>query len=213
MSSLRTCILALAVTALGAGCGSTGGTIGGLIPAAKFTKGTLKEGRYTAKDKSFSVAVPFPPGSAGHAAMEILEKSEGGGNVVAFSSSVHPGEVYRVTTFSDVKPANRLAETTVALFHKQMEAAVGTPLRAEKANQELVDGMLAISHRYSQTIPARPADGAKSKGLMSIHSTHFLQRSTRAAFVAVSRTPDGSAVNAEAGEARVVAFLKSFRLR
>jgi hypothetical protein len=213
MSSFRACILVFVVTALGAGCSSTGGPIGGLIPAPKFTKGTLAAGRYTAKDKSFSVAVPFPPGSAGHAAMEIVEKSEDGGNLVAFSSPVHPGEVYRVTTFAEVKPTNRLAETSVASYRKQMEAAVATPLRAEKASQELIDGVLAISHRYSQAIPAPAADGAKSKGLVSIHATHFLQRSTRAAFIAVHRTADASSAGAEGGEARVVAFLKSFRLR
>jgi uncharacterized protein involved in exopolysaccharide biosynthesis len=213
MSSLRVFVLAFFVSLAAVGCGSTGGTIGGFIPAPKFTKGTLAAGRYMAKDKSFSVAVPFPPGSAGHAAMEIVENSEGVGNVVAFSSPVHPGEVYRVTTFADVKPANRLAETTVASYRKQMEAAVGTPLRAEKASQDLIDGMLANSRRDSQSIRARAADGAKSKGLVSIHSTHFLQRSTRAAFIAVHRSADASSAGAEGGEARVVAFLKSFRLR
>lgn len=213
MSSLRVFVLAFVVSLVAVGCSSTGGTIGGVIPAPKFTKGTLSAGRYTAKDRSFSVAVPFLPGSAGHAAMEIVEKSEGGGNLVAFSSSVHPGEVYRVTTFADVKPVNRLADTTVASYRKQMEAAVGTPLRAEKANQELIDGMLAISQRYSQTPPAQATAGARPQGMVSIHATHFLQRSMRAAFVAVHRTADASPVGAEGGEARVVAFLKSFRLR
>jgi major membrane immunogen (membrane-anchored lipoprotein) len=37
------------------GCSSTGGTIGGLIPAPKFTKGDLSDGIYTAQDKSFIV--------------------------------------------------------------------------------------------------------------------------------------------------------------
>lgn len=213
MTSFRAFVLALVVSMTAVGCSSTGSTIGGVIPASTFTKGTLSEGRYTAKDKSFSVAVPFPPGSPGYPAMEILEKSDGGGSLVAFSSSAHPGEVYRVTTFSDVKPVNRLAETTVASYRKQMEASGGAPLRAEKANQELVDGMLAISHRYSQAIPSRAADGARSKGAVSIHTTHFLQRSTRAAFIAVNRLSDGSAASAEGGEARVVAFSRSFRLR
>jgi hypothetical protein len=210
MSSFRACLLALAVTALAAGCSSTGGMIGGLVPAPGSTKGTLSEGRYTARDRSFSVAVPFPAGSPGHAAMQIVEKSDGGGDLVAFLSSVHPGEVYRVTTFADVKPANRLAETTVASYRKQMEASGGAPFRAEKANQDLIDGVLAISHRYSQAIPQRAGDGAKSRGQISIHSTYFLQRSTRAAFVAVMRSADGSSAGAEV---RVAAFLKSFRLR
>lgn len=213
MSSFRAFVLAPLVLIVVAGCGSTGGTIGGLIPALKFTKGTLSEGRYSAKDKSFSVDVPFRPGTPGYAAMEIVEKSEGDGSLVAFSSAAHPGEVYRVTTFADVKPANRLAETTVASYRKQMEASGGAPFRAEKANQELVDGMLAISHRYSQAVPARTADGAKSKGVVSIHATHFLQRSTRAAFIAVNRTGGGSSADVEGGEVRGVAFLKSFRLR
>jgi hypothetical protein len=213
MSTFRACLLAFAVTAFAAGCQSTGGTIGGLIPAPKFTKGTLAEGRYTAKDKSFSVDAPFRPGTPGYAAMEIVERSDGGGALVEFSSVAHPGEVYRVTTFADVKPANRLAETTVASYRKQMEASGGAPFRAEKANQDLIDGMLAISHRYSQAIPQRQPDGAKSRGPVSIHSTHFLQRSTRAAFVAATRSADGASPGAAGAEIRVAAFLKSFRLR
>jgi hypothetical protein len=188
-------------------------TIGGVVPAPTFTKGTWSEGRYTAKDKSFSVAAPFPPGTPGHAAMELLETSDGGGALVALSSAAHPGEVYRVTTFADVKPANRLAETTIASYRKQMEASGGAPLRAEKANQALIDGMLAISHRYSQAIPDRTADGSRQKGSVAIHTTHYPQRSTRAAFVAVRRVADGSAAGAEGGDMRTAAFLKSFRLR
>lgn len=213
MSGLRAVFLALAVAGGIAGCSSTGGTIGGLVPAPKFTKGTLSEGRYTAKDKSFSVTVPFPPGSPGYAAMEIDEKSDAGGNLVVFSSSAHPAENYRVTTFADVKPGSRLAETTVASHRKQSEASTGGPLREEKTTPELVDGILAISHRFSQSIPERTADAQKYRGSVAIHSTHFLQRSTRAAFIAINRMPDGSTPRAEGAEARIAAFLKSFRLR
>lgn len=212
MSSLRAVCLAFTVAAAAVGCSSTGGTIGGVIPAPKFTKGTLSEGRYTATDKTFSVAVPFPQGTPGYTTMEIVEKSDAGGSLVAFSSSAHPGEVYRVTTFAEVKPTNRLAETTVAIFRKQMETTGGAPLRAEKANQALIDGMLAISHRFSQTLPDRTADGVRQKGSVAIHTTHFLQRSTRAAFVALSRVPDAAA-GVDNGDARSAAFLKSFRLR
>lgn len=213
MSSLRAVILALAVSAAAIGCSSTGGTIGGVIPVPKFTKGTLKDGRYTATDKTFSVAVPFPPGTPAYATMEIVERTEAGGESVAFSSSTHPGEVYRVTTFAEVKPSNRLAETTVASFRKQMETTGGAPLRSEKADQALIDGMLAISHRFTQSLSDRTADGARPKGSVAIHTAHFLQRSTRAAFVAVSRVPGGSAEGSDSADARGAAFLKSFRLR
>ncbi len=142
-----------------------------------------------------------------------METSDAGGSLVAFLSSAHPGELYRVTTFAEVKPANRLAETTVASFRKQMETTGGAPLRAEKADQALIDGVLAISHRFSQTVPDRTADGSRRKGSVAIHTTHFLQRSTRAAFVTVSRVPEGSAAGADSGNAQGAAFLKSFRLR
>ncbi len=213
MSGFRTLALALAVTASIAGCSATRGAIGGLIPAPKFTKGTLSDGSYTAKDKSFSVAVPFPPGTPGYTYMEIAEKYEAGESQVVFSSSVHPAEVYRVATFPDVKAEERLAEVSVATYRKDLEASSSAPFREEKATPELIDGILSIPHRFSQTIPERSADGHRYKGFVAIHSTHFLQRSSRAAFIAINRMPDGSAPRAEGGEARIAAFLKSFRLR
>ena len=213
MPTFRALILAVVVTACVAGCSATGGTIGGLIPAPKFTKGTLSDGLYTAKDKSFSVAVPFPPGSPGYTYMEIAEKYDAGESQVVFSSSVHPAEVYRVATFADVKPAERLPEGLVTTYRKDLEASSGAAFREEKTTPELIDGILAISHRFSQTSPERSEGGGKSKRFAVIHSTHFLQRSTRAACIAVNRMPDGSMAGAVGNEARIAAFLKSFRLR
>lgn len=213
MSSLRVLVLAVVLAACVAGCSSTGGAIGGLIPAPKFTKGTLSDGVYTAKDKSFSVAVPFAPGSQGYTYMEIVEKYDAGESQVVFSSSVHPAEVYRVATFADVKPAERLPEGTVATYRKDLEASYGTPFREEKTTPQLIDGILAISHRFSQTIPERSADGHRYNGFEVIHSTHFLQRSTRAAFISVNRMPEGAGGRTSGNEVRIAAFVKSFRLR
>ena len=140
-------VLALVVMACIAGCTSTGGAIGGLIPAPKFTKGTLSDGRYTAKDKSFAVAAPFPPGTPGYTYMEITEKSEAGESQVVFSSSIHPAEVYRVITFTDVNPAERLADTSVATYRRDLEASSGAPFREEKTTPEIVDGM---AFRYAR---------------------------------------------------------------
>jgi hypothetical protein len=213
MSSFRALVLALAVIACAAGCRSTGGTIGGLVPAPKATKGTLSDGRYTAQDKSFSVAVPFPPGSPGHSVMAIVEKGDARESLVVFSSSAHPAEVYRVATFADVKPAGRLPEASLAACRKELETSSRAPLRAEKATPALIDGVLATSHRFSQTIPERTVDGHKHPGFVAIHVTHFLQRSTRAAFISVHRMQEGTMAHTTGNEARVMAFLKSFRLR
>jgi len=213
MPLFRTLVGAFAATVLAAGCSSTGGTIGGIVTAPKFTKGTLSEGRYTAKDKSFSVAVPFAPGSPAYSAVEIVEKVDAGESQVVFSSPVHPAEVYRVTTFADVKAAARLPDATLASYRKQVDGSSGAPLRQEKTSPELIDGILSISHRFSQMIPARTVDGKRQKGFVAIHVTCFLQRSTRAAFLSVHRMPEGSSPGAEGGEARAAAFLKSFRLR
>ena len=42
-----------------AGCSSTGGTIGGLLPAPKAVKGKVEGTLYTAPDNSFRVATPY----------------------------------------------------------------------------------------------------------------------------------------------------------
>lgn len=39
--------------------GCTGGTIGGLLPAPKFLKGSVENNTYTAPDKSFKVSLPY----------------------------------------------------------------------------------------------------------------------------------------------------------
>lgn len=43
------------------GCDSTGGTIGGLIPAPKLLKGSVAGDTYTSPDHAFQVQIPYPP--------------------------------------------------------------------------------------------------------------------------------------------------------
>ena len=74
------------------GCSTTGGELGGLVPAPKFTKGTLADGQYTAQDNSFSVKSPFDKGSNEYTYMKIEEHYSDTENHIVFSSSAASAE-------------------------------------------------------------------------------------------------------------------------
>lgn len=78
------------------GCSSTGGTIGGLLPAPKFMKGDVENSIYYAQDQSFEIRTPFEEGSAAYTYMEVKEQYSDMGAYVSFNSSVRPNEIYRI---------------------------------------------------------------------------------------------------------------------
>jgi len=119
------------------GCTSTGGIIGGLIPAPKLTKGHLSDGVYTAKDRTFSVGTPFQPGETAYTYMQIDEQYLEDEMHIAFSSSVLPAEVYRIDVLCDVDARNgpktgvEFSSVARALYSETFVSAHNTPLVPE----------------------------------------------------------------------------------
>ena len=60
-----------------AGCASTGGTVGGLIPAPKFLKGEVSQDIYTAPEGAFSVRLPYSTTSNEWTYAEVREVQDG----------------------------------------------------------------------------------------------------------------------------------------
>src|SRR5882724_3759617 len=89
-------LLSLSISSL-AGCRSTGGDIGGLIPAPKLLKASIDDGIYTAKDKSFTVQVPHAQGSYEYTYMQVKEQYlDHGEDYVSFGPAAFNQGIYRV---------------------------------------------------------------------------------------------------------------------
>jgi len=108
------------------GCSTTGGTIGGLFPAPKFTKGKIDNNIYTSKFADFSIRVPFNKGSSAYRYMEIKEQYSDLGAYISFAS--HQSHVYRLEIAKKLHPEassfdlEKIAEMVIENYSLQIEA-------------------------------------------------------------------------------------------
>lgn len=142
------------------GCSTTGGTIGGLLPAPKFLKGEIKDNRYTSRGNSFSVAVPHEMGSNEYKYMQVKEQYFEKGAYVSFGPAAMDQSIYRLEIsirntpdskniqFDDVVPK------VVEAYKEQLKKAYGTALKEEEARRDSINGKKAYYWNYSQVIPA-----------------------------------------------------------
>lgn len=195
------------------GCTSTGGTIGGLIPAPKLTKGKLEDGLYTAQDGSFTVKTPFNRESYEYTYMEIAERYSELEDNVQFSTSVAPAEVYRVNIFKNVTPEENLRASAFASYRKQFESAYQTSFEDEASEYVSISGDSVVVSTYSQYIPERGSIGAKAQALDVLHSCFYLEKSRNSAFVCANRIAPGTEGSSKESEERVSEFIKSFQLK
>jgi len=72
MTRMQAAGLSIAAVVVLAGCSTTGGTIGGLLPAPKFLKGEIVNNIYRSPDGSFSVGVPHKEGSYEFKYMQVM---------------------------------------------------------------------------------------------------------------------------------------------
>ncbi|VAW42466.1 hypothetical protein MNBD_GAMMA01-699 [hydrothermal vent metagenome] len=107
-----------------------GGTIGGLLPAPKFTKGKLKDNIYTSKDAYFSIRVPFEKGGSAYRYMQIKEQYHDYGAYVSFTAYGHL--VYRLEVVkkssleSQAIALEKVLDKTLAGYSQQLEQGYKT---------------------------------------------------------------------------------------
>ncbi len=195
------------------GCSSTGGTIGGLIPAPKFTKGDLSDGIYTAQDKSFIVNSPFGKDSYEYTYMAIAERYSNKENSVQFSSSAAPEEVYRIKVFKNVSPEEQLENVAFESYKKQMESAYNTPFRNRAVKTIASSGIQTMLVTYSQHIPERSSLGVTAKALDVLHSCTYIEKNDNSAFICINRMAPNADNASEGAEDRLKRFITSFQLK
>jgi len=94
--TLRSFAIVVALAAVTAACATTGGTIGGLVPAPKFLKGAIKSDVYYAPNGILSVATPFKKGTYEYTYMQVTEKFDATGGFVVFGPAAFDQGRYRV---------------------------------------------------------------------------------------------------------------------
>ncbi|MGY0216345.1 hypothetical protein ACWJJH_03030 [Endozoicomonadaceae bacterium StTr2] len=203
---------AVILSTLLAGCSSTGGTIGGMIPAPKFTRGDFKNSQYTAKDNSFKVDSPFKSASYAERYMEIAESYQAGEIQVAFSSSAAPAEVYRVRVFDNVQNEEGFQSLLLERSAANYEQSYGTALKQINSGSLNINGLKVDTTTFRQKIPERSEGLRRLEGFDTLHSAFYMKKGNKIAFIWINRMPPGQEIMTSGAEARIEAFVRSFEL-
>jgi hypothetical protein len=157
----RTGFAALGLFVLGvAGCASTGGTLGGLVPLPKALQGSIVDNVYVAKDGAFRVMSPHEKGSNEYTYMAVKEKYSPMGDYVSFGPAAFDQSIYRVnfTGTADAQgvamPFETAAERVVSSFRGELEKGYGTELIEKEKGATKANGRNALSWTYVQSLPS-----------------------------------------------------------
>jgi hypothetical protein len=142
------------------GCATTGGDIGGLLPAPKFLKGSITGDVYTSSDGSLSIAVPHKEGSYEYKYMQVKEQYSPLGDYISFGPAALDRSIYRVETAkratSDgaTRKTEDIAPQVVDGYKAQLANAYGTTPQQVAASTETLAGRRAYYWKLSQEVPA-----------------------------------------------------------
>ena len=192
------------------GCDTTGGIIGGLIPAPKFLKGEINNDVYTGADKSFSVAVPQKADSYEFKYMQVKEQRFEDSSYVSFGPAAFDESVYRLETSreasSNGSPSNFEKAALKALNHykSQLEDGYKSTINEKTYLQDSINDRRAFCWIMTQSVP--PGIFLDNKGMTLTHYIYALDLEKGIAFVWV-QVPDDAF--SSGGEARARKFAAS----
>lgn len=144
-----------------AGCSSSGGTLGGLIPLPKNLQGSIVNNIYVAQDGTFRVMSPHEKGSNEYTYMAVKEKYSPMGDYVSFGPAAFDQSIYRVnfTGTADAQgvamPFETAAEKVISSVRGVLEQGYGTEMIEKEKGSTTVNGRNALSWTYVQSLPAR----------------------------------------------------------
>ncbi|MDW5376003.1 hypothetical protein R6258_03620 [Halomonas sp. HP20-15] len=214
----------LGVTAI-YGCSTTGGTIGGLIPAPKLMKGKVENSIYYAMDGSFEIKTPFEQGSYSYKYMEVKEQYANVGAYVSFNTSVHPNEFYRVEIGKKLdksQPSPTLDQLVNGLLqgYKQQLSGYGSKAKELQRIETRLDGKRAMLVTLEQAMPAQSSYQGRSPSYTVHHIIYIVESPNGGGGSVWVQWPHGCNTCASGKEAdviststRIKSFFKSFRLK
>jgi len=177
-----------------AGCHTTGGTLLGLFPAPKFTKGEIERDVYTAPDQSFSVGLPHKDGSYEYTYMQIKEELSAEATYVSFGPAALDLSIYRVGLVPRRTPEARAAALDdwgpqmVGMIRTQLESAYQTPLVETEAAHATIGPRPARSWCFTQRAPVGTASNREET---YEHAVYVIDFEAAAVIVWVQSVRDG----------------------
>lgn len=143
------------------GCASTGGTIGGLIPAPKIIKGKIKDGIYTSPKSKFRISVPNWDDKSEYQYMKMKEQLSTTGIYLSFGPAAFKNNIYRVeyaeklSSMSYYIELKTIKNEIFSKYIKQIEKAYNSKVELIAEDIDLFDSKKSYSRIYRQSIPRR----------------------------------------------------------
>lgn len=140
------------------GCSSTGGDIGGLVPAPKFLKGSIDNNVYTAQDKRFTVSVPHAQGSYEYRYMQVKEQYGPIEDYLSFGPAAVNQSIYRIDLVTpppgrSLPDLDTVAPRAVSAVEQQAQAVYGSPATAGEGSKIVIGGHNAYHWELKQMVP------------------------------------------------------------
>ncbi len=142
------------------GCSTTGGTIGGLFPAPKFTKGKINNDIYTSKDKDFSVSIPHKKGTREFTYLQIKEQYRNTGAYINFGPAALDQSIYRLEIGKKLTPENKnnfvlsdAVDAVIESYSKQLEVTYKSKPELVKKEKILINGFESYAVNLTQNAP------------------------------------------------------------
>jgi hypothetical protein len=148
----------LSLTLMVAACASTGGTIGGLVPAPKILQGSIDNNVYTAKDKRFTVSVPHAQGSYEYTYMQVKEQYGPVEDYVSFGPAAINQSIYRIDLVTpppgrSLPDLDTVAPRAIANVEQQAQAVYGSAATASEGSKVVIGGHNVYHWELKQTVP------------------------------------------------------------
>jgi len=143
-------------------CSTTGGTIGGLLPAPKFTKGKIENSTYYSKGNEFSISIPHKKGSNEYTYMKIKEQYSDVGAYVSFGPAAVDQSIYRVEIGRKLSPQSKnislesFTDSVVSGYIKQLESGYKTKISQVKREKLNINGSPSYYVELSQPNKSQP---------------------------------------------------------
>jgi len=161
-------------------------------------KGKIKNNRYTAPDKSFSVAVPHEKGTYEYRYMQVNEQFADGGRYVSFGPAAFDQCIYRLEIISRVAPDGKtlsfdeFVPQIVNGFKALMNDAYGSAPSEIEKEQLAIQAKNAYHYRIKQAIAGDQSgvlvlgkDGFEGEEQAVMHEVYLVDFGANVVLVAV----------------------------
>ncbi|WP_299494556.1 hypothetical protein [uncultured Shewanella sp.] len=154
--NMRFSYIFLLFVVLVSGCSSTtGGAIGGLFPAPKWTDGEIRNDRYYAPEGDFSIALPHLEDTYEYRYMHIKEQFSQESDYVSFGPAATDKSIYRVLIINKVSPQSRAytedeaVQLLLNIYLDQLRSYQGNPELISQKPVE-VNGLRGTEYLFVQ---------------------------------------------------------------